>query len=57
MTLLYQLKRRPDTFERVRHRGRAKADDYRASRIWPRVIGDLLADLHAFGSDRAPAAA
>jgi hypothetical protein len=55
MTLLYQLTRRPDTFERIRHRGRAKADDYRASRIWPRVIGDLLADLRVFGSDRAAA--
>ncbi len=53
MTLLYQLTRRPDTFERVRHRGRAKADDYRASRVWPRVVGDLLADLRAFGSERA----
>lgn len=52
MTLLYQLTRRPESFERVRHRGRAKADDYRASRMWPRVIGDLLADLRAFGSDR-----
>ncbi len=52
MTILYQLTRRPDTFERVRHRGRAKADDYRASRIWPRVIADLLADLRAFGSAR-----
>ena len=53
MTLLYQLTRRPDTFERVRHRGRAKADDYRASQVWPRVIGDLLSDLRAFGSSRA----
>jgi len=52
MTLLYQLTRRPDTFERVRHRGRHKADDYRASRMWPRVIADLLADLRAFGSER-----
>ncbi|HEY8584254.1 MAG TPA: hypothetical protein VIL49_14960 [Capillimicrobium sp.] len=56
MTLLYQLHRRPETFERVRHRGRAKADDYRASRVWPRVIGDLLADVRAFGSERASAA-
>lgn len=55
MTLLYQLTRRPDTFERVRHRGRAKADDYRASRIWPRVIADLLDDVRAFGSARAAA--
>jgi hypothetical protein len=55
MTLLYQLSRRPETFERVRHRGRAKAEDYRAGRVWPRVIGDLLADLRAFGSERAAA--
>lgn len=55
MTLLYQLERRPDSFERVRHRGRAKADDYRASRIWPRLIGDLLADLRAFGTRHAAA--
>jgi hypothetical protein len=56
MTLLYQLKRRPETFERVRHRGRAKADDYRASRVWPRIVGDLLADVRAFGSERSAAA-
>lgn len=56
MTLLYQLTRRPETFERVRHRGRAKADDYRASRVWPRVIGDLLADLRVFGSSRVAGA-
>jgi hypothetical protein len=55
MTLLYQLTRRPETFERVRHRGRAKADDYRAGRVWPRVVGDLLADLRAFGSERSAA--
>ncbi len=55
MTLLYQLKRRPDSFERVRHRGRHKADDYRAGRIWPRVIADLLDDVRVFGSDRAAA--
>ena len=55
MTILYQLTRRPDTFERVRHRGRHKADDYRASRIWPRVIWDLLEDVRVFGSARAAA--
>jgi hypothetical protein len=53
MTILYQLTRRPDTFERVRLRGRHKADDYRASRIWPRVIADLLDDVRVFGSERA----
>lgn len=52
MTVLYQLHRRPDAFERVRLRGRAKAEDYRASRIWPRLISDLLADVAAFGTQR-----
>lgn len=56
MTLLYQLARRPDTFERVRLRGRAKADAYRASVMWPRVLGDLFADVAAFGSSRVPQA-
>lgn len=53
MTVLYQLQRRPDAFERVRLRGRAKAEDYRASRIWPRLISDLRADVAAFGTGRA----
>jgi hypothetical protein len=53
LTTLYQLQRRPDAFERVRARGRAKADDYRASRIWPRVVADLFADVRAFGTARA----
>ena len=52
MTVLYQLHRRPDAFERIRLRGRAKADDYRASRIWPRLIADLLRDVRAFGTQR-----
>lgn len=56
MTTLYQLRRRPDTFERIRRRGRAKAEDYRASRVWPRVIGDLLRDVGVFGTARAGSA-
>ena len=52
MTFLYQLHRRPEAFERVRLRGRVKAEDYRASRLWPRLIGDLLADVRAFGAQR-----
>ncbi len=53
MTILHQLQRRPDTFDRIRRRGRDKAEAYRASRVWPRLIGDLLADLAAFGSPRS----
>jgi len=47
--LLYQLKLRPDAYDRVRIRGRLKADEHRASRVWPRLIFDLLADRATFG--------
>jgi hypothetical protein len=47
----------PDSQHRVRVRGRHKAELFRASAVYPRLIGDLLADLAAFGSDRARAAA
>jgi hypothetical protein len=46
----------PDAYHRVRVRGRRKAEDYRASTVWPRLVGDLLRDLVAFGSHRAAAA-
>jgi hypothetical protein len=52
LTVLGQLDRRPDLYDRARLRGRAKAEDYRASRVWPRVLGDLLDDLAAFGTTR-----
>jgi hypothetical protein len=54
LTALYQLQRRPDAHERVRLSGRAKAEAHRASLVWPRVVGDLLADLRAFPSARDP---
>jgi hypothetical protein len=50
--ILFQLSQRPDMYERVRLRGRAKADDYRASRVWPRLVEDLIHDIAAFGTDR-----
>jgi hypothetical protein len=50
------LSRFPDAYHRVRVRGRAKAEDYRASRVWPRLVGDLLRDLTAFGTHRSAAA-
>jgi hypothetical protein len=52
LTVLGALARRPDLHDRVRLRGRAKAEDYRASRVWPRLLGDLLDDLAAFGTAR-----
>jgi hypothetical protein len=42
----------PDAYHRVRVRGRRKAEDYRASAVWPRLVGDLLRDLVAFGTER-----
>jgi hypothetical protein len=49
---LHQLAQHPDSYDRIRVRGRDKAEQYRASRLWPEVIGDLLADVDAFGTDR-----
>jgi hypothetical protein len=42
--VLHQLKLRPTTFEQVRLRGRLRAEEFRASRIWPRLVRDLLAE-------------
>ena len=36
----------------VRVRGRRKAEQFRASKVYPRLVTDLFADLHAFGSAR-----
>jgi hypothetical protein len=46
----------PAAYERVRVRGRRKAEAFRASHVYPRLIADLFADLRAFGTDRAAAA-
>ena len=50
--ILEVLARYPGTWHRVRVRGRMKAEGFRASRVYPRLVDDLLADLAAFGSDR-----
>jgi len=42
----------PRVHHRVRVRGRRKAEGFRASRVYPRLIADLLADVDAFGSPR-----
>jgi hypothetical protein len=52
VTLLAQLRLRPDAYDRVRVRGRLKAEDHRASRVWPRIVGDLLDDIRVFGTAR-----
>lgn len=45
----------PGVHHRVRVRGRFKAELFRASRVYPRLIVDLLADVDTFGSARAGA--
>lgn len=47
---LGMLARFPGLWNRVRVRGRRKAELFRASRVWPRLAGDLLADVAAFGT-------
>jgi hypothetical protein len=52
LALLRTAVRFPQAFERVRVRGRRKAEAFRASRVYPRLVGDLFADLRAFGTAR-----
>ena len=53
--MLTTLRRFPGLWHAVRVRGRRKAETYRASRVYPRLAHDLLADLRAHGSPRHPA--
>lgn len=49
---LDRLGRFPEMYQRVRIRGRLKAECQRASQLFARVITDMLGDIDAFGSDR-----
>ncbi len=46
---LERLGRFPEMYHRIRVRGRLKAEQYRASSLFARLLGDLLADLAASG--------
>ena len=46
------LGRFPGLWHRVRVRGRLKAEQFRASRVWPRLLHDAIADVAAFGTAR-----
>lgn len=46
------LRSAPNVHHRVRVRGRMKAESFRASRVYPRLVHDLLLDLRAFGTER-----
>lgn len=54
---IHQLHGSPDVYDRVRIRGHHFARQFRAAAVWPRVVRDLLADVVAFGTHRAAAAA
>jgi hypothetical protein len=47
--VLEELDRTPDAFFQIRASGRMQAERFRASRVYPRVVRDLLADVAAFG--------
>ena len=49
---LDRLQRFPEMYHRIRVRGRLKAEQYRASRVFARLAHDLIADARAFGSSR-----
>jgi hypothetical protein len=42
----------PQAYYRVRVRGRRKAEAFRASHVYPRLVDDLLTDLRVFGTER-----
>jgi hypothetical protein len=46
---LWTMHRFPGLHHRIRVRGRRKAEQYRASNVWPRLVGDLLRDVAAHG--------
>jgi hypothetical protein len=48
---LDRLARFPEMHHRIRVRGRLKAEQFRASRLFGRIVHDLLLDVAAFGAD------
>jgi len=50
--ILHVLETYPGAYDKVRIRGRIKAELYRASAVYPRLIHDLYLDLAAFGTAR-----
>lgn len=52
LALLDQLSRDPDAYAEVQAAGRQEAERFRASSVYPELIGDALADVGAGGSRR-----
>jgi hypothetical protein len=53
LAVLHAAVAHPRAYDRVRIRGRRKAESFRASKVYPRLIADLFADLRAFGTERS----
>lgn len=51
--LLRTWERTPQAFHAVRLQGRRAAERFRASRVYPRFVRDLLADVRKFGRERS----
>ncbi len=49
VSVLDRLKRFPEMYQRIRVRGRLKAEQFRSSRVFARIVYDLLADVATFG--------
>jgi hypothetical protein len=45
----------PRGYDPVRRHGRRSAERFRASRVWPRLIADLVRDVRVFGTARTRA--
>ena len=52
LDVIYTLERFPAMHDRIRIRGRMKAEQFRASVVWPRLVHDLMLDLRSFGTSR-----
>ncbi len=52
LSMLRTIARHPHAYRRVRVRGRRKAEQYRASVVWPRLVADAFEDVAAFGTER-----
>jgi hypothetical protein len=50
--IVRQIARTPDAFATVRRRGRQAAERFRASRVYPALVDDVLTDIAAFGARR-----
>lgn len=52
LRVLWETRENVRAFDRIRIRARSKAERYRASRVFPALVGDLVRDVRAFGSGR-----